>query len=144
MAMAAAMLAGCGERASTMADINSTDVTLANGTKLVCQTMKEDIDLTRGLMFLDSLPPGHGMLFEYPLQRPHPAWMYQVKFAIDAIWMDNNHSIDQMVLNIPPCIGHPAHECPHYGGDRNSSFMLQAPAGFVKQQGLKIGDRLDF
>lgn len=141
---AALVLVGCGERASTMEDIMDTDVTLPNGTKIVCQTMRQEIDLARGLMFLDSLPPNRGMLFEYMKQQPHPHWMYQVKFPIDTIWMDSDHQIDEMVLNMPPCTGKPAHECPQYGGQRNSRFVLEVPAGFVRKQGLKIGDKLDF
>jgi len=139
-----AALAGCGDKASTMDDFTSTEVTLPNGAKLVCKVMRADIDLTRGLMFVDSLPSNHGMLFEFIRQQPHPEWMYQHKFAIDTIWMDDNHEIDEIVFNMPPCTSKVAHECPHYGGQRNSRYMLEVPAGVARQQHLKIGDKLDF
>lgn len=110
-----APLAGCGEKASTMEDLNSTDVTLRNGTKLICETMRADIDLTRGLMFRDSLPPGHGMLFFYPASAKHQHWTYQVKFPIDTIWMDGDHTVVEIVANMQPCTAKAAGECELYG-----------------------------
>lgn len=139
-----AALAGCGEKASTMDDINTTDVILPNGTKLVCETMRQSIDLTRGLMFRDSLPPGRGMLFVYPQNEVHQHWTYQVKFPIDTIWMDSNRYVVEIVANIPPCTSKAAHECPLYGGKSVSHYSLEVPAGFAAKNGVKLGDKLDF
>jgi hypothetical protein len=137
-------LAGCGEKASTMDDINTTDVTLPNGAKLACETMRQSIDLTRGLMFRDSLPPGRGMLFVYPQNAPHQHWTYQVKFPIDTIWMDSNRYVVEIVANMPPCASKAAHECPLYGGKSLSHYSLEVPAGFAAKNGVKVGDKLDF
>lgn len=139
-----APLAGCGEKASTMEDINSTSVTLRNGTKLVCETMRADIDLTRGLMFRDSLAPGHGMLFFYPANAKHQLWTYQVKFPIDTIWMDGDHNVVEIVADVPPCTAKAAGECELYGGKQMSHYSLEVPAGFAAKNGVKVGDKLDF
>ena len=139
-----APLAGCGERASTMEELNSTDVTLRNGIKIVCETMRADIDLTRGLMFRDSLPPGHGMLFFYPANAKHQHWTYQVKFPIDTIWMDGDHTVVEIVANMPPCTAKAAGECELYGGKQLSHYSLEVPAGFAAKNGVKVGDRIDF
>jgi uncharacterized protein len=140
----AACLVGCGEKASTMDDITSTDVTFPNGTKLVCETMRLDIDLTRGLMFRDPLPPGRGMLYVYPKEESHVRFMYQVKFPVDTMWLDREQRIVEIVPDMPPCGPRAAHECPTYGGKRISRYALQAPAGFVAKNGLHIGEKLDF
>ncbi len=138
------LLAGCGEKASTMDDINSTDVTLRNGTKLVCETMRADIDLTRGLMFRDSLRPGHGMLFFYPANAKHQHWTYQIKFPIDTIWMDGDHIVVEIVADMQPCTAKAAGECELYGGKQLSHYSLEVPAGFAAKNGMKVGDRVDF
>jgi uncharacterized membrane protein (UPF0127 family) len=139
-----APLAGCGEKATTLEDLNATDVTLRNGTKLVCETMRVDIDLARGLMFRDSLPPGHGMLFVYPRNAPHQHWTYQVKFPIDTIWMDGEHEVVEIVADMQPCAGKAAGVCELYGGKQPSRYSLEVPAGFVAKNGVKVGDKLDF
>ena len=138
-------LAGCGgEKASTMDDINSIDIALPNGQKLVCEVMRYDIDLQRGLMFRDPLPPGRGMLFAYPKDEAHLHWMYQVKFPVDTIWMDKDHVIVEIIANMPPCDKKAAHECPQYGGTRKSRFALEVPAGYSMKNGLRPGQMLDF
>jgi uncharacterized membrane protein (UPF0127 family) len=137
-------LAGCGEKASTLEDMNSTDVTLRNGTKVICETMRQDIDLTRGLMFRDSLPSGHGMLFVYPANAKHQHWTYQVKFPIDTIWMDGDHNVVEIVADMQPCTAKAAHECELYGGKQLSHYSLEVPAGFAAKNGVKVGDRIDF
>jgi uncharacterized protein len=138
-------LTGCGEKAATMEDLTSTDVTLPSGTKLVCETMRQDLDLNRGLMFRDPLPPNRGMLFVYPKDGFHSHFMYQVKFPIDTIWMDHDRDIVEIVTNMPPCpAGKKAHECPTYGGQKSSRFVLEVPAGFVAKNDLHLGVRLDF
>jgi uncharacterized membrane protein (UPF0127 family) len=139
-----AALTGCGEKASSMDDITSTDITLPNGNKIVCETMRQDIDLTRGLMFRDPLPANRGMLFVYPKEETHSHFMYQVKFPIDTIWMDRDHVIVEIAANMPPCGPKAAHECPTYGGSRISRYALEVPQGFAEKNGLRVGEKLDF
>ena len=137
-------LAGCGEKATTLDELNATDITLPNGTKIVCETMRQDFDLTRGLMFRDSLPVNRGMLFAYPKLESHVHWTYQLKFPIDTIWLDRDHSIVEIVSNMAPCNGKAAHECPQYGGARPSRYALEVNAGFAAKNGLRLGERLAF
>src|ERR1700678_3423333 len=107
-----------------------SDLTLPNGTKLVVETMRNQLDITRGLMFRDSLAPNRGMLFFYPKQEAHAHWMYQVKFPVDMIWLGRDHRIVEMAPDTPPCPSKAAHECPSFGGHVPSRFVLEARAGF--------------
>jgi uncharacterized membrane protein (UPF0127 family) len=142
--LAAIALSACGEKPGSLDELYSTDVTLPNGAKLVVETMRQQIDLTRGLMFRDALPPNRGMLFFYPKQQAHPHWMYQVKFPIDIVWMDRERRIVEMSPNTPPCPSKAAHECPSYGGQAPSRFVLEAGPGFIAKNGLQMGEKLDF
>ena len=137
-------LAACGDRSSTMDEINSTDVTFPNGTKIAAETMRQNIDLQRGLMFRDSLTPDRGMLFVYPSDEPHQHWMYQVKFPLDTIWMDHDQRVVEIVANMPPCPSKVAHECPQFGGKAPSRYVLEVAAGFAGKNSLHVGDRLSF
>ena len=51
------LISACGEKASSWDDINSIDVTFPNGAKITAESMRQEIDLQRGLMFRDSLAP---------------------------------------------------------------------------------------
>jgi len=50
-----AFLCGCGEKPTTMRDLNAAEVTLPNGTKILAESMRDRVDMVRGLMFRDSL-----------------------------------------------------------------------------------------
>jgi uncharacterized membrane protein (UPF0127 family) len=137
-------LAGCGEKASTMDDLTSLDVTLPNGVKVACEVMRYEVDIKRHLMFHDPLPPGRGMMLVYAKEGRYPNWMYQVKFPIDTIWIDKNRVIVEIIANLPACDQKPSNECPTYGGNYVARYALEVPAGFSVKNGLKPGKTLDF
>jgi uncharacterized membrane protein (UPF0127 family) len=141
--LAAILLSAC-EKPGSLDELYTTEVTLPNGNKLTVDTMRQAIDLTRGLMFRDPLPPNRGMLFFYPKQEPHAHWMYQVSFPIDIIWMDKERRIVEMISNVPPCQSKVAHECPSFGGKVPSRFVLEASAGFIAKNDLQMSEKLDF
>ena len=142
--LAAALLSSCGEKPATMEDLTSTEIVFPNSTKIIAETMRENIDLTRGLMFRDSLAQGRGMLFVHTSESNFNAWTYQVKFPIDIIWLDRNHHIVEIVANAPACPSASARECPYYGGHQKAQYALEVNAGVVGKNGLKVGDQLGF
>lgn len=144
MAALAIALGGCGEKASTIDDLTSTEVTLPNGDKIRAEAMRTQSDLIRGMMFRDSLPQDRGMLFFLMRETPSPYYMFQVKIPLDIIWMDHDHRIVEMVRNVPPCPSTKAHECPTYGGKFPALFVLEANAGFAANHGLREGEKLEF
>jgi uncharacterized membrane protein (UPF0127 family) len=143
-AMSAALLAGCGEKPSTMEDLTSTMVTFPNHTKIVAQSMRQPIDMTRGMMFRDSLEPDHGMLFFHVKMGRYTYWTYQNRIPLDFIWIDHDHKIVEIVPSIAPCPSKVAHECPQYGGHVDASYVLEVNAGIAAKNGLKVGDLVDF
>jgi hypothetical protein len=142
--VAAAMLCGCGEKASSIDDLTSTDVTLPNGHKIRAQTMREQSDLIRGMMFRDSLGPDRGMLFYHMREAQTPYYMFNVKIPLDIIWMDHNRRIVEIAENVRPCPAAAAKDCPTYGGKFAALFALEVNAGVAAKNGLKFGDRMEF
>src|SRR5258708_40109213 len=135
----AALLAACGEKPATFEDLTTTEIIFPNGTKIVAETMRQNIDLTRGLMFRESLAPGRGMLFVHNSESTFNAWTYQVKFPIDIIWLDRSHRIVEIVANVPPCPSKSAKECPYYGGHQKAQYALPTNARFAPKNNLKLG-----
>ena len=140
---AAFFAAGC--RSSNITDeLDLSQVTFPNGVKINAETMRSESELMRGLMFRESLPAGRGMLFIHPKENTFRYWMYQTKIPLDMIWMDNDRRIVEMSLDTPPCRSASATECPSYGGNFKSKYVLEVNAGIARKNGLKTGDLLDF
>ena len=139
---AAFFAAGCGS-SNVTDELDLTQVTFPNGAKINAETMRSEVELMRGLMFRESLPPNRGMLFIHPKENTFHYWMYQTKIPLDMIWMDNDRRIVEMSLDTPPCRSS-AKDCPNYGGNFKSKYVLEVNAGIARKNGLKTGDTLDF
>src|ERR1700722_9381047 len=88
--MVAAAFFGAGCSSSNITDeINLTQVTFPNGVQINAEMMRREVELMRGLMFRESLPPNRGMLFIHPKEDVLHYWMYQTKIPLDLIWMDH-------------------------------------------------------
>ena len=144
VAAMAAFLVGCGGPSEITDEIGITAVSFPNGTRINAETMRTDIELLKGLMFRESLPAGRGMLFIHPEENIFHYWMYQTKIPPDIIWMDPDHRIVEMSQDTPPCTSSSAKQCPNYGGNFKSKYVLEVNAGVVKKNGLKAGDTLVF
>ncbi len=140
--LAAAVLAGCGHE-SPDNDVNLTPVILPNGTHIVAETVRQEFELMRGLMYRESLPADHGMLFVYAKPDKYSYWMYQTKIPLDMIWMDHQHKIVEIAANVPPCTTK-ASDCPKYGGNQPAMFVLEMNAGAAAKNNLHEGDFIDF
>ncbi len=100
-------------------------------------------ELTKGLMFRESLAVDHGMLFVFPQSGKFNFWMYQCKIPLDIVWIDSGRRIVEISANTPPC-KKAANDCPHYGGNEMSQYVLELAAGAAAKNGLKKGDELSF
>ncbi len=93
---------------------------------------------TKGLSGRETLRKNQGMLFVFPVPQVQYFWMKGMKFSIDIIWLDENYTVLGAVENVPPC----ERECPTYNSGVPAKYVLEVPAGTVKREGLKPGDRL--
>ena len=140
---AALLAAGCSSPTVTD-EIGLTQITFPNGARINAETMRDEMELVKGMMFRDSLPEGRGMLFIHPDEDIFHYWMYQTKMPLDIIWMDHDRRIVEMSLNTPPCKSKNARDCTNYGGNFKSKYALEVNAGVASKDGLKVGDTLDF
>ena len=140
----ALLLASCGEAPTRLEDLNATEITFPNGTKMLAETMLQQLDLTRGMMFRDSLAKDRGMLFVYAKDQNTPFWMYQVHLPLDIIWMDHDRRIVEIVPGAQPCTSKKSSECPLYGGHAKALYVLELNAGVAEKLHLKTGDVLGF
>ena len=143
MGAAALFAAGCSSPTVTD-EIGLTQITFPNGVRINAETMSDEVELIKGLMYRDSLPQGRGMLFIHPDEDIFHYWMYQTKMPLDIIWMDHDRRIVEMSLNTPPCKSKSPRDCTNYGGNFKSKYALEVNAGVASKNGLKVGETLDF
>ncbi|HTR38402.1 MAG TPA: DUF192 domain-containing protein [Bryobacteraceae bacterium] len=136
-------LAGCGPKPDPAEDFNTRPVTLPGGQVIRTETMIDQMDLLRGMMFRTSIAPDHGMLFVHTQPAHNKAWMYQTLIPLDMIWLDENHKIVEIVENAQPCKT-PASQCPQYGGNQISLYTLEMGGGMAKRYGLHVGQIIEW
>ena len=91
-----------------------------------------------GLSGRKNLEQGHGMLFVFQLSDMHGFWMKDMNFNIDIIWFNEYGEVSYYVENISPDT-YPTVFAP----PTKSLYVLEVPFGFVKEKGIKLGDKID-
>lgn len=84
------------------------------------------------------------MLFIFEKEDTRPSfWMEGMNFAIDIIWI-NDGEVVQIDLNVQrPPPDTPSSELKLYQPYIGIDYVLEVPAGFVKQAGIAVGDAVD-
>jgi len=142
--VSALLLCACAPKPSEVEGLNITEVTFPNGKTVVAETMLQEIDQMRGMMFRDSLAKDRGMLFVHPAEGDYAYWMYQVRIPLDIIWMDQQRRIVEISANTPPCPSKSAKECPSFGGHEKARYVLELAGGGAAMYGLRAGDLINF
>ena len=93
-----------------------------------------------GLMFRDSMPDDHGMLFVFPGETRRSFWMKNTRIPLDIFYFDSNLTLVSVAENIPPCR---SPECPTYPSDGPAKYVLELNAGKAAELGVKTGDVLE-
>lgn len=136
-------LACCGPKPTTLEDFPTRPVTLPGGQVIRVETMIDNVELLRGMMFRTSLAPDRGMLFVYPRPEHYQMFMYQTLIPLDIVWMDANRRIMAMDENLPPCKTK-ASQCQKYGGKQFVSYALEIPGGMARKFGLQLGQTIQW
>ena len=93
-----------------------------------------------GLMFRDSMPDDHGMLFVFPGETRRSFWMKNTRIPLDIFYFDSNLTLVSVAENTPPCR---SPECPTYPSDGPAKYVLELNAGKAAELGVKTGDVLE-
>ncbi|MBI1356889.1 MAG: DUF192 domain-containing protein [Acidobacteria bacterium] len=149
------MLLGCGGGAATTGEASSSPAAWEPEGRVIPLTLPGDVELqvelrqspddqARGMMFRPQLPPDKGMLFVFDRQQPRPFWMFQTMVPLDMIWFDDNKRVVEIQQNAPPCGQRDFRNCPTYGGNQPSTYVLELAAGRAAAYDLKVGDQVEF
>lgn len=92
-----------------------------------------------GLMFRDSMPTDHGMLFIFPREAPRSFWMKNTRIPLDIMYFNEDLELVSISADTPPCR---TRYCPSYPSKLPAKFVLELNAGTAAELGVELGDRL--
>jgi uncharacterized protein len=137
-------LAACSGSSDPVRDFSSRDIGLPDGKTVAAEVLINPVDMSRGMMFRDSLAPDRGMLFIHGSPNRYQYWMYQVKVPLDIVWLDQNRRVVEISANTPPCPSKSASECPSFGGHEPAQYVLELAGGQAAKHGIQVGSSLSF
>lgn len=109
------------------------------GQRYQVELAMDDASRMRGLMFRDSLPQDHGMLFVFEQQEPQAFWMRNTRIPLDILYFDDALRLVSATHGAPPCT---TATCPSYPSVRPARFVLELNAGHARRLGVVTGDEL--
>ncbi|MEJ8568760.1 DUF192 domain-containing protein [Elongatibacter sediminis] len=93
-----------------------------------------------GLMFRESMPDDHGMLFIFPTEVTRSFWMKNTRIPLDIFYFDRDLRLVSVAENARPCR---VPRCPSYPSDGPARYVLELNAGKAEELGVSAGDRLE-
>ncbi len=93
-------------------------------------------EMSRGLMYRESLAEGNGMLFVFEKEGFHRFWMKNMKFPIDMIWMDSGGQVVHIDRSVPPCRKEP---CMIYQPDEKAMYVLEVVGNYTLRENIREG-----
>lgn len=89
----------------------------------------------QGLSGRAGLAVDEGMLFVFPQDGKYAFWMKDMRFSIDILWLSADGGVVYMAQNVSPDT-YPQDFVPN----TPARYVLELPAGYVKEYTVSIGD----
>lgn len=112
------------------------------GERYSVEIAADDQARARGLMFRDSLPEGHGMLFIHEREERQAYWMKNTRIPLDILYFDASRRLVSQQRSVPPCSA--GDRCPPYPSRGPALYVLELNAGEARRLGLEDGAVLEF
>jgi len=93
-----------------------------------------------GLMFRESMPQDHGMLFLFPVEAMRSFWMKNTRIPLDIFYFDADLKLVSVAENARPC---KTRRCPNYPSKGPAKYVLELNAGKAAELGVQPGDVLE-
>jgi len=107
-----------------------------NNQPFYLEVAKTTEEKSQGLMFRESLPKNHGMIFIYNEDKERSFWMKNTLIPLDLIFISSNNTIVEIKENIQPC---EIENCPSYKS-KPAKYVIEINAGLSEEIGLTEGN----
>lgn len=109
-------------------------------TRLTVQVANTQIEIEKGLMFVEKLPENEGMLFVFSGKNYGGFWMKNTFIPLSIAFLDSDGEILK-ILDMEPCIGN---ECPIYNPKLSYHYAIEVNLGWFEKNQIKEGDYVKF
>ena len=113
-----------------------------DGHRFQIEIAADEASRERGLMFRESMPSDHGMLFVFDDAQVRTFWMKNTHIPLDILYFDQNYKLVSVQRRVPPCLNS-GNNCPGYPSEGEARYALELNAGMADKFGVKAGDVLD-
>ena len=120
--------------------IVSDDDNYTTGIPVYVDVANDPKEQSKGLMFRKSMEWNNGMLFVYDDVKDLAFWMKNTYIPLDMIFVDKDLRIVDIKEDVQPCLQEDI--CPSYPSKQPAKYVLEVNAGFVHQNGIRVGDTL--
>lgn len=110
------------------------------GERYIVEVAADDASRARGLMFRDTMPSDHGMLFIHEEEAPQAYWMKNTRIPLDILYFDSGLRLVSQQRDVPPCTA--GNRCPPYPSGAPARFVLELNAGEAARLQLQDGTQL--
>jgi uncharacterized membrane protein (UPF0127 family) len=143
--MAACLLSTASPVALLANPTNEPVVTIMTpaGTTITAELADTTVKRARGLMFRESLPKHHGMIFAFAEAQAWTFWMKNTRMALDLIWLDDKKTIVHIEKQVPVCTK-TDDTCPQYQPNYPANYVLELAGGEADELKLQRGVKLQF
>lgn len=104
------------------------------------EVAKTDEEITKGLSGRGKLEENQGMLFVFNKAGNYPFWMKEMKFSLDAVFMNGQKVVD-LAENIPFPKNNEQPQA--FGAKVDFDKVLEVNSRTVKRLNIKIGDKIE-
>jgi uncharacterized membrane protein (UPF0127 family) len=116
-----------------------------NKVKLEVASTREQIE--RGLMYRNSMPEDHGMVFLFHPPSGVKFWMAHCYMPLDMLMIKDGR-IARIFENVQPERDKPESQCPTYPSASEPAItvdeVVEVNAGYAKRHNIKAGDAVEF
>ncbi len=111
---------------------DTTTMTL-KGKPFAMEVAQTEAQTARGLMYRDSLPEDHGMLFVMPEEKIWDFWMHETRIPLDIIFLDKSGKVLEIHNRIPM-------DETGRGPASPNLYVIELNLGMAGKIGLQKGD----
>jgi len=101
------------------------------------EVARNDADRAQGLMFRRSMPPDHGMLFDFSRVEPVSMWMQNTYLPLDMLFIRADGTIARIAANTEPL------STRTIASGEPVLAVLELNAGTASRLGIKVGDHVE-
>ena len=92
----------------------------------------------KGLMYIESLPSNHGMLFKFDTPRIASMWMKNTYISLDLLFIDKNQTIIKIHNDAKPL------NLKSISSKLKVKWVLEVNGGLAEELEIKLGDKIIF